>query len=195
MPDYAALRRELNEGASSPASSAAWPRADARSGWKPPIILCWTEAGRPLKVVKLAVDITKAEQASRRRARITAAEAAQAKLVGALAERLSRLSDGDLRAPPLNGRWKAPADGEADFNGAVTSLRTVMEPGALAAVTTLRSGSDEISQAPTISRAHGTAGRSPGRTAAALDQITTTVSVAPGRRSGGGCRLTGSCRG
>ncbi|WP_427788946.1 methyl-accepting chemotaxis protein [Brevundimonas diminuta] len=175
-PDYAAFWRELNEGRfvarkfrrMAKGGREVWLEASYN-----PVL---DEAGRPLKVVKLAVDITKAEQASQRAERERlAAEAAQAKLVGALAEQLSRLSDGDLRAAIEQEMEGAHQTVKADFNGAVTSLRTVMEQ-VLAAVTTLRGGSDEISQASDdLSRRTEQQAASLEETAAALDQITTTV--------------------
>ena len=186
--DYAAFWRELNEGR----FVARKFRRMAKGGRE-----VWLEAsynpvldetGRPLKVIKLAVDITEAEQASRRaeQARM-AAEAAQARLVGALAEQLSRLSDGDLRAAIEQEMEGAHQAVKADFNGAVTSLRTALEQ-VLAAVTALRGGSDEISQASDdLSRRTEQQAASLEETAAALDQITATV-----QRSAEGARQAAS---
>ncbi len=187
-PEYAAFWRELNEGRfvarkfrrMAKGGREVWLEASYN-----PVL---DEAGRPLKVVKLAVDITEAEQASQRAERDRlAAEAAQAQLVGALAEQLSRLSDGDLRAAIEQDMEGAHQAVKADFNGAVASLRTALEQ-VLAAVTTLRGGSDEISQASDdLSRRTEQQAASLEETAAALDQITTTV-----QRSAEGARQAAS---
>jgi len=191
-PDYAAFWRELNEGR----FVARKFRRLAKGGRE-----VWLEAsynpvldaaGRPLKVVKLAVDITQAEQAARRAERERmAAEAAQARLVQALAEQLSRLSGGDLRAAidqEMDGAHEAV---KADFNAAVTSLRGALEQ-VLAAVTTLRGGSDEISRASDdLSRRTEQQAASLEETAAALDQITATVQrSADGARQAAGVAST-----
>ncbi|WP_313577337.1 methyl-accepting chemotaxis protein, partial [Brevundimonas sp.] len=187
-PDYAAFWRELNEGRfvarkfrrMAKGGREVWLEASYN-----PVL---DDAGRPLKVVKLAVDITEAEQASQRaeQARM-AAEAAQAQLVGALAEQLSRLSDGDLRAAIEQEMEGAHQAVKVDFNGAVASLRTVLEQ-VRAAVTTLRGGSDEISQASDdLSRRTEQQAASLEETAAALDQITATV-----QRSAEGARQAAS---
>ncbi|MET4682808.1 methyl-accepting chemotaxis protein [Brevundimonas faecalis] len=140
--------------------------------------------GRPTKVLKLAVDITHAEQESARRetARLEA-EAAQNALVETLAANLSRLSDGDLRAridQDLSGAHGRVKD---DFNGAVDNLsRTLAE--VLNAVSGLRGGSDEISSASDdLSRRTEQQAASLEETAAALDEITATV-----KRSAEGAR-------
>ncbi|MEN5113506.1 PAS domain-containing methyl-accepting chemotaxis protein [Brevundimonas diminuta] len=175
-PDYSAFWRELNEGR----FVARKFRRIAKGGREVWLEASYNpvldEAGRPLKVVKLAVDITEAEQASQRaeQARL-AAEAAQARLVGALAEQLSRLSDGDLLAAIEQEMEGAHQAVKSDFNGAVASLRTALGQ-VLAAVATLRGGSDEISQASDdLSRRTEQQAASLEETAAALDQITVTV--------------------
>ncbi|MBN9481440.1 MAG: methyl-accepting chemotaxis protein [Bordetella sp.] len=175
-PDYAAFWSELNAGR----FVARKFRRIAKGGREVWLEASYNpvldEAGRPLKVVKLAVDITEAEQAAQRaeQARL-AAETAQARLVDALAEQLSRLSDGDLMAaiePEMEGAHQAV---KSDFNGAVASLRAALEQ-VLTAVGTLRGGADEISQASDdLSRRTEQQAASLEETAAALDQITATV--------------------
>jgi len=186
--DYAAFWRELNEGRfvarkfrrMAKGGRVVWLEASYN-----PVL---DETGRPLKVIKLAVDITETEQASRRAERDRlAVEAAQAELVGALAEQLSRLSDGDLRAAIEQEMEGAHQAVKVDFNGAVASLRTALEQ-VLAAVTTLRGGSDEISRASDdLSRRTEQQAASLEETAAALDQITATV-----QRSAEGARQAAS---
>jgi len=186
--EYLAFWRELNEGR----FVARKFRRIAKGGREVWLEASYNpvldEAGRPLKVVKLAVDITKAEQAAQRAEQERlAAEAAQARLVGALAEQLSRLSDGDLTAAIEQDMDGAHQAVKADFNGAVSSLRTALEK-VLSAVTTLRGGSDEISQASDdLSRRTEQQAASLEETAAALDQITATV-----QRSAEGARQAAS---
>ncbi|GEB99753.1 methyl-accepting chemotaxis protein [Brevundimonas diminuta] len=187
-PDYAAFWRELNEGRFVARKFRRMAKG-GREVWLEtsynPVL---DDAGRPLKVVKLAVDITETEQASRRAERDRlAVEAAQAELVGALAEQLSRLSDGDLRAAIEQEMGGAHEAVKVDFNGAVASLRAALEQ-VLAAVTTLRGGSDEISRASDdLSRRTEQQAASLEETAAALDQITATV-----QRSAEGARQAAS---
>lgn len=98
-PDYAAFWRELNAGR----FLARKFRRIAKGGRE-----VWLQAsynpvfgpdGRPVKVIKLAIDITADEQeAARREAERVEAEKAQALLVDALAGVLNKLSAGDLTA-------------------------------------------------------------------------------------------------
>lgn len=176
-PDYGVFWQELNEGRFVARKFRRLGKGGREIWLEASYNPVLDDAGRPLKVVKLAVDITQAEQASQRAERDRlAAEAAQAALVGALAEQLSRLSDGDLRAAIDPAGVDASYSGvTADFNGAVGSLRGVLEK-VLAAVTTLRGGSDEISQASDdLSHRTEQQAASLEETAAALDQITATV--------------------
>ena len=96
------------------------------------------ENGRAVKVVKLAINITETEQAARR-AEIErkTAEEAQSRLVEVMAENLSKLSEGDLRAQidaPMEGSHQRVKD---DFNGATASLRQALDQ-VLEAVSVLR---------------------------------------------------------
>lgn len=107
-PDYAAFWRELNEGRfvarkfrrMAKGGREVWLEASYN-----PVL---DDAGRPLKVVKLAVDITETEQASRRAERDRlAVEAAQAELVAPWRNSF-RVCRTAICAPPSNRRWKAP---------------------------------------------------------------------------------------
>ena len=183
-PAYAAFWRDLNAGR----FAAAKFRRLAKGGRE-----VWLQAsynpvigadGRPTRVIKLAVDITEAEQeAARREAARLDAEAAQNTLVEALAESLSRLSDGDLTAlidQDMNGAHGRVKD---DFNNAVDCLRQTMNQ-VLQSVAGLRGGSDEISSASDdLSRRTEQQAASLEETAAALDEITATV-----KRSAEGAR-------
>ena len=175
-PDYAAFWRALNEGR----FLARKFRRLAKGGRE-----VWLQAsynpvfgpdGRPTKVVKLAVDITEAEQqAARNEADRLASEQAQTALVDALAGVLGRLSGGDLTAridQPMAGAHQRIKD---DYNGAVDSLRQALDQ-VLQAVAGLRGGADEISSASdNLARRTEKQAASLEETAAALDQITATV--------------------
>ncbi|MGH7018938.1 MAG: methyl-accepting chemotaxis protein, partial [Brevundimonas sp.] len=147
--------------------------------------------GRPVKVVKLAVDITEAEQeAARREAERLDAEAAQTGLVEVLADSLSKLSGGDLTARidrDMNGAHGRVKD---DFNSAVESLRQTLGQ-VLHSVSGLRGGSDEISSASDdLSWRTEQQAASLEETAAALDEITATV-----KRSAEGARQAATVAG
>ncbi len=174
--DYAAFWRELNAGR----FLARKFRRIAKGGRE-----VWLQAsynpvfgpdGRPVKVIKLAIDITADEQeAARREAERVEAEKAQALLVDALAGVLNKLSAGDLTA-----RIDAPVQGahikvRDDYNSAVESLRQALDQ-ALRAVEGLRGGVSEISGASEdLARRTERQAASLEETAAALDQITATV--------------------
>ncbi|WP_420478086.1 methyl-accepting chemotaxis protein [Brevundimonas sp. FT23028] len=175
-PDYAAFWRTLNEGQ----FAAGKFRRLAKGGRE-----VWLQAsynpifgsdGRPLRVIKLAVDITREEQENRRseRARIEA-EQAQSTLVEALASSLSKLSGGDLTTRvdgEMSGAHQRICD---DYNSAVGSLRDALAQ-VTDAVGGLRGGSDEISTASDdLSRRTEQQAASLEETAAALDEITATV--------------------
>ncbi|XLP35317.1 methyl-accepting chemotaxis protein [Brevundimonas vesicularis] len=189
--DYAAFWRELNEGRFV---SGKFRRL-AKGGRE-----VWLQAsynpvigpdGHPTKVIKLAVDISEAEQlaASRERARIET-ESAQNALVEALAVNLARLSEGDLCARIDQEMTGANARVKEDFNRAVESLRQTLAT-VLQAVSGLNGGSDEISNAATdLSRRTEQQAASLEETAAALDQITATV-----KRSAEGARQAATVAG
>ncbi len=174
--EYAAFWRELNEGhfvarkfrRMAKGQREVWLEASYN-----PVL---DDNGRAVKVVKLAINITDAEQAARRaEAQRQTDEAAQTRLVEILAENLSKLSEGDLRAvidAPLDGAHQRVKD---DFNGATNSLRLALEQ-VLDAVGVLKTGSEEIANsADDLSRRTEQQAASLEETAAALDQITATV--------------------
>ena len=175
-PDYAAFWRQLNDGR----FSAGKFRRLARGGRE-----VWLQAsynpvfgpdGQPLKVIKLAVDITEAEQAAAQaEADRVAAERAQCHLVETLGASLARLSAGDLTARVTADLGEAHQRVKNDYNGAVESLRQTLDQ-VLASVEGLRGGADEISSASDdLSRRTEQQAASLEETAAALDQITATV--------------------
>ena len=144
--------------------------------------------GRPLKVIKLAIDITEAEQAAARsEADRVAAEQAQHRLVETLGASLAKLSAGDLTARVTDDMTGAHARVKDDYNGAVESLRQTLDQ-VLGAVSGLRGGAEEISSAADdLSRRTEQQAASLEQTAAALDQITATVSrSAEGARQASG---------
>ncbi len=140
--------------------------------------------GRPVRVIKLAVDITEAEhEAARREAQRVEAERVQTALVEALAASLSHLSDGDLTTSVGVEPDDANRRIKSDYNTALESLRDALGQVGTA-VAALKSGSDEISGASDdLSRRTEQQAASLEETAAALDEITATV-----RRSADGAR-------
>ncbi len=134
------------------------------------------EHGKPYKVIKLAVDITEAEEAAaRNEAARQQAETTQAELVDTLAHTLSRLSDGDLTARIEGQRTGTHKTVQDDYNAAVESLRSTLDQ-VLQSVQSIRSGSDEIAGASDdLSRRTEQQAASLEQTAAALDEITATV--------------------
>jgi len=134
-------------------------------------------AGKPIRVVKFATDITAAEQ---ERARGEAERAAavgqeQEKVVRHVGAALKRLSEGDLTvsiSQDLDGAYARVRD---DFNSAVSTLREALA-GVLDGANAMRSGCDEISTASDdLSRRTEQQAAALEQTAAALDQITATV--------------------
>jgi methyl-accepting chemotaxis protein len=132
-------------------------------------------AGKVVRVVKFATDITQVENERIAREAASQSEEQQNIVVTTLADNLRRLAQGDLTAcidVAFEGRYDQI---KADFNDAVASLRDTM--GAITASTaTLQSGSDEIAQASDdLSRRTEQQAASLEETAAALDQLTATV--------------------
>ena len=133
-------------------------------------------SGKAYKVMKVAVDITQAEQESARREEARKhAEETQLDLVRTLADSLSRLSDGDLTVRIEGDRTGTHKTVQGDFNGAIESLRATLDD-VLQSVSSIRNGSDEIAGASDdLSRRTEQQAASLEETAAALDQITATV--------------------
>jgi methyl-accepting chemotaxis protein len=134
-------------------------------------------AGKPVRVVKFATDITATEheRAQSEADRAAAIAAEQEKVVSHVGAGLKRLAEGDLTAridADLDGAYARVRD---DFNSAVEALRSAL--GAVLATTdSLRGGSDQIAQASDdLSRRTEQQAASLEETAAALDQITATV--------------------
>jgi methyl-accepting chemotaxis protein len=134
------------------------------------------KTGKPIKVIKFAVDVTAVElerrntEAERERVRQE-----QEQIVSVLAENLERLARGDLTArieTRFEGRY---AQLREDFNGAIDSLREAM--GAIAeAASGMESGANEIASASNdLSKRTEQQAASLEETAAALDEITATV--------------------
>jgi methyl-accepting chemotaxis protein len=134
------------------------------------------QAGRPIGVIKIATDITAAEQE-----RLTgetkrkALETEQEHVVRAVATALDRLSKGDLTAQ-IEGRFEGGyAQIRDNFNGAVDSLRTALSTIA-DAMAGLTAGSEEILVAVgNMARRTEQQAATLEETAAALDQVTATV--------------------
>ena len=133
-------------------------------------------AGRPIRVMKIAADVTEAEQAAIRNEKARKeTEAEQAAVVAALGTALRRLSDGDLAARIDTQFAGASASIRADFNAAVESLQTAFGL-VLHAAEPMRLGAEEISRAAgDLSRRTEQQASALEETAAALDEITATV--------------------
>ena len=144
--------------------------------------------GMPYKVMKVAVDITEAEQeAARREQARKHAEESQLDLVRTLAENLSSLSEGDLTGRIEGDRTGTHKTVQDDYNAAIESLRVTLDE-VLQSVGSIRSGSDEIAGASDdLSRRTEQQAASLEETAAALDQITATV-----KRSAAGAQQAAS---
>ncbi|TCS14865.1 methyl-accepting chemotaxis protein [Caulobacter sp. BK020] len=140
-------------------------------------------AGKPCKVIKFAVDITKVEQERLENEQRRKAEAEQSAVVCSLAAYLKRLAAGDLTAritETFEGRFLPIKE---DFNAAVDSLRSAMTQ-IIDSTEGLRVSADEIaSTSDDLSRRTEQQAASLEETAAALDEITATV-----RRSAAGAK-------
>ncbi|WP_242913723.1 MULTISPECIES: PAS domain-containing methyl-accepting chemotaxis protein [Brevundimonas] len=174
--EYAAFWRELNDGRFVAKKFRRMAKGQREVWLEASYNPVLDDNGRAVKVVKLAINITEAEQAARRaEAERQSAEAAQSRLVEVLADNLAKLSEGDLRASievALEGAHQRVKD---DFNGATSSLRTALDQ-VLDAVGVLKTGSEEIANsADDLSRRTEQQAASLEETAAALDQITATV--------------------
>ena len=133
------------------------------------------KAGKPVKVIKFAADITAIELER------ATAEAARKKadqdntVVAVLAEGLGRLAQGDLTAridAAMDPRYQRVKD---DFNAAMASLRDTVQ-GIVQRSLGMQAGCDEISSAADdLSRRTEQQAASLEETAAALDEITATV--------------------
>jgi methyl-accepting chemotaxis protein len=142
------------------------------------------KAGKPVKVVKFATDITAMEtERAAVEAERKAAQDEQDHVVSMLGQSLERLARGDLTAridAQFNGHY---ARLKEDFNAAVDSLRDAM--GAIAeAAGGMESGANEIASASNdLAKRTEQQAASLEETAAALDEITATV-----RRSADGAK-------
>jgi len=133
-------------------------------------------AGKPVRVVKFATDITANEnERAQNDAARAATEKEQAAVVSTLADGLKRLSEGDLTASITADFQGTYARIKEDFNSAASSLRSAMG-SVLSTTGAIRSGADEISTASDdLSRRTEQQAASLEETAAALDEITATV--------------------
>ncbi|KAK0360774.1 hypothetical protein LTR94_025993 [Friedmanniomyces endolithicus] len=157
--DYAAFWRDLNAGQFMSGKFRRLAKGGREIWLQASYNPIFGSDGRPVKVIKLAVDITAQEQEAHH----------------ALASSLAKLSAGDLTArivQPMGGDHARVKD---DYNTAVESLRQTLDQ-ALNAISGLRGGADEISSASDdLSRRTEQQAASLEETAAALDQITATV--------------------
>ncbi|MGZ3274590.1 MAG: methyl-accepting chemotaxis protein [Caulobacteraceae bacterium] len=134
------------------------------------------QAGRPVGVIKIATDITAAEQERLAKdERRKALETEQAHVVRTLATALDRLSKGDLTTQ-IDARFEGGYAAMRDhFNEAVASLRGALTTIA-EAMSGLLGGSQEILVATSdMARRTEQQAATLEETAAALDQVTATV--------------------
>ncbi|TPW05406.1 MAG: methyl-accepting chemotaxis protein [bacterium] len=136
--------------------------------------------GLPVKVIKLATDITVMEEERERGA------LEQAMVVRETAQALSSVADGDLTArisAAFNGEYEQLKD---DFNNAMQRLESALSEIA-SNTAAMKSGAGEISQAADdLSRRTEQQAATLEETAAALDEITATV-----RRTAEGAQRAG----
>jgi len=133
-------------------------------------------AGKTIKVIKLAVDVTRQEQERiRMEAERVEREAEQSKVVTALAASLKALSNGDLTTRITERFPESYEVLRADFNGALDAMENAIQSVA-EAVHGMKSGSVEIASASNdLSRRTEQQAASLEETAAALDEITSQV--------------------
>ena len=132
--------------------------------------------GRPEKVIKFAADITEQEnERDRQNALLQAAKDRQDTAIVTLASALDRLAHGDLTHRIEAAMPEGFEALQADFNSASEKLQGVMLAVA-EAVTSLRAGAGEISQASdSLSQRTEQQAASLEETAAALDEINATL--------------------
>ena len=174
--EYAAFWRALNRGE----FSAQKFRRLAKGGREVWIQASYNpildQAGRPTGVIKIATDITAAEQERLAAdARRKALESDQERVVQAVAAALDRLSKGDLTTQ-IEARFEGGyAQIKDNFNDAVANLRTTLS-GIADATAGLMGGSEEIMVAVSnMARRTEQQAATLEETAAALDQVTATV--------------------
>ncbi|WP_269714734.1 methyl-accepting chemotaxis protein [Caulobacter sp. NIBR2454] len=186
--EYADFWRELNRGAFVASKFRRFAKGGREIWLQASYNPVLDDEGRPYKVIKLAVDITEAEQAfARSEAERQRAEREQSEVVDVLAASLRRLADRDLTATVDADVGDAYQKLKDDYNGAVQSVRETL--AAISDATgALRSGADEISRASDdLSRRTEQQAASLEETAAALDEIAATVT-----RSAEGARMASS---
>jgi methyl-accepting chemotaxis protein len=132
--------------------------------------------GTPIRVIKIASDITESEQrALRNEAERQRSEKVQGEVVSILADRLSRLSQGDLQVrieELFEGSYVAIRD---DFNRAAETLEQAISTIATS-TGAVKNGADEIASAANdLSKRTEQQAAALEQTAAALDQVTATV--------------------
>ncbi|PZR36192.1 PAS domain-containing methyl-accepting chemotaxis protein [Caulobacter segnis] len=152
------------------------------------------KAGKPIKVIKFAADVTEVE-VERRQGEALREQSLreQESVVATLAQSLERLAAGDLTA-----RIEAQFDGryarlKQDYNAAIDSLKEAMTAIAQAA-RGMENGSSEIASASNdLSKRTEQQAASLEETAAALDEITATVKrSADGAQQASGVAATAS---
>jgi len=174
--DYADFWRALNRGEFSAQKVRRVAKGDRevwiRASYNPIL----DNTGRPIGVIKIATDITQAEQQARTvDAQRTASEADQQRVVREVAVALGRLSKGDLTVQ-IEARFEGGyAEIKDNFNGAVKSLKDTL--GVIAdSVSGLLGGSEEILvDVGKLARRTEQQAATLEQTAAALDQVTATV--------------------
>ncbi|PHR92863.1 MAG: hypothetical protein COA69_05930 [Robiginitomaculum sp.] len=175
-PEYAKFWEQLNDGQSVAGKFERFGK-DGSQIW---LDASYTSVldinGNPFKVVKIATDITDAENARTKSELELASHAEeQALVVSTLAAALKALADGDLTSE-INENFTGEYEQlRTDFNSAVTTLKATMGK-VIGNAVGIQNGASEISQASDdMAKRTENQAAALEETAAALDQITATV--------------------
>ncbi|WP_239590743.1 methyl-accepting chemotaxis protein [Vitreimonas flagellata] len=133
-------------------------------------------AGRTIKVIKIASDVTAQEQRRiQLEAERAAKEAEQNSVVAALADALKRLSDGDLTASIDDDFPESYERLRLDYNAAISEMHEAISAAADVARGMQNGTQDLASAADSLSRRTEQQAANLEETAASLDEITATV--------------------
>lgn len=133
-------------------------------------------AGKTIKVIKIASDVTAQEQRRiQLEAERAAKEAEQNKVVAALADALKRLSDGDLTASIDDSFPESYERLRVDYNDAISAMHEAISAASDVARGMQNSTQDLAAAADSLSRRTEQQAANLEETAASLDEITSTV--------------------
>ncbi|HEX8902964.1 PAS domain-containing methyl-accepting chemotaxis protein [Vitreimonas sp.] len=134
------------------------------------------DAGKTIKVIKIASDVTAQEQRRiQLEAERAAKEAEQNSVVAALAEALKRLSDGDLTASIDDAFPESYERLRIDYNAAISAMHEAISAAADVARGMQNGTQDLASAADSLSRRTEQQAANLEEAAASLDEVTATV--------------------